>query len=84
MAAKTTTPPVAEERVTVFVEKESGEPPMLFVGINGKNWQIPRGKSVEVPKSVANLIEARKRMKRFRDEYSTRKQEIASKIQGAM
>lgn len=84
MAAKTTTPPVAEERVTVFVEKESGEPPMLFVGINGKNWQIPRGKSVEVPKSVANIVEARKRMKRFRDEYSTRKQEIASKIQGAM
>lgn len=84
MAAKTTTPPVAEERVTVFVEKESGEPPMLFVGINGKNWLIPRGKSVEVPKSVANMIEARKRMKRFRDEYSTRKQEIASKIQGAM
>ena len=84
MAAKTTTPPVAEERVTVFVEKESGEPPMLFVGINGKNWLIPRGKSVEVPKSVANMIEARKRMKRFRDEYSTRKQEIASKTQGAM
>lgn len=84
MDAKTTTPPVAEERVTVFVEKESGEPPMLFVGINGKNWLIPRGKSVEVPKSVANMIEARKRMKRFRDEYSTRKQEIASKIQGAM
>lgn len=83
MAAKTTTPPVVEERVTVFVEKESGEPPMLFVGINGKNWQIPRGKSVQVPKSVADMVNARQRMKRFRDEYSSRQQELSKEIQGA-
>ena len=72
-----------EERVSVFVEKESGEPPMLFVGINGKNWQIPRGKSVQVPKAVKDMVDARIRMKRFRDEYSSRQQELSSKIQGA-
>ncbi|MBQ1271700.1 MAG: hypothetical protein IIY11_08600 [Clostridia bacterium] len=82
MAAKNATP-VNEEKVTVFVDKESGEPPMLFVGINGKNWQIPRGKSVEVPKSVADMVEARKRMKRFREEYSSRQQELSREIQGA-
>lgn len=72
-----------EERVSVFVEKESGEPPMLFVGINGKNWQIPRGKSVQVPQAVKDMVDARIRMKRFRDEYSSRQQELSSKIQGA-
>ena len=72
-----------EERVSVFVEKESGEPPMLFVGINGKNWQIPRGKTVQVPKAVKDMVDARIRMKRFRDEYSSRQQELSSKIQGA-
>ena len=82
MAAKNATP-VNEEKVTVFVEKESGEPPMLFVGINGKNWQIPRGKSVQVPKSVADMVNARQRMKRFRDEYSSRQQELSKEIQGA-
>ena len=82
MAAKNAAP-VNEEKVTVFVEKESGEPPMLFVGINGKNWQIPRGKSVQVPKSVADMVNARQRMKRFRDEYSSRQQELSKEIQGA-
>lgn len=82
MAAKNATP-VNEEKVTVFVDKESGEPPMLFVGINGKNWQIPRGKSVQVPKSVADMVEARKRMKRFLEEYSSRQQELSREIQGA-
>lgn len=80
MAAKNN--PVKEELVTVFVDKESGEPPMLFVGINGKNWQIPRGKSVQVPKSVARMVEARQRMKRFRDEFKTRQEELAKKTQG--
>ena len=84
MAAKNANPVNTEEKVTVFVEKESGESPTLFVGINGKNWLIPRGKSVQVPKSVAKMVEARQRMKRFRDEYKTRQQEVASKIQGAM
>ena len=72
-----------EERVSVFVEKESGEPPMLFVGINGKNFLIPRGKSVQVPQAVKDMVDARIRMKRFRDEYSSRQQELSSKIQGA-
>lgn len=29
----------------------------LYVSINGKNWLIPRGKEVEVPKYVADFID---------------------------
>ena len=29
----------------------------LFVGLNGKNWQIQRGVDVEVPLPVAEIIE---------------------------
>lgn len=33
----------------------------LFVGLNGKNWQIQRGVDVEVPLPVAEIIEEAQR-----------------------
>ena len=41
--------------VTVRLEKRRDEP-ALFVGLNGKGYTIQRGKDVEVPAGVAEVI----------------------------
>ena len=45
----------ALEMVDVFVERDpSDENPNLVIGINGKNWVMPRGESSRVPRYVAD------------------------------
>lgn len=45
----------ALEMVDVFVERDpSDENPNLVIGINGKNWVMPRGETSRVPKYVAD------------------------------
>ena len=47
-----------EERVEIFIPRGSDrEDPNLFVGINGVNYLLPRGKKSMVPQSVAAEIE---------------------------
>ena len=49
---------MAEERVEIFIPRGSDrEDPNLFVGINGVNDLLPRGKKSMVPKAVAQEIE---------------------------
>lgn len=44
-----------EERVEVFVPRGyANEEPNLLVGVNGKNYLLPRGKTSMVPKEVAD------------------------------
>ena len=46
------------KKIEVFVPRGSDrEDPNLFVGINGVNYLIPRGKKSEVPKEVAEELE---------------------------
>lgn len=46
------------DKVKIRIPKLSQkEEPNLFVGINGVNYLIPRGKEVEVPQFVADEIE---------------------------
>lgn len=46
-----------EERVEVLVPKKHlGEEADLFVGLNGVNYVIPKGKKTMVPKAVADEI----------------------------
>ena len=43
------------ERVRLFVPLDkSNEDPNLFIGVNGVNYILPRGKYSEVPKFVAD------------------------------
>ena len=49
--------PAVTETETVFIPKVSGEEPSIFVGLNGRSWQIPRGKKVDVPVYVARVLE---------------------------
>lgn len=49
---------MAEKRVAIHIPRGGDrEDPNLFVGINGVNYLIPRGKKSEVPKEVAAEIE---------------------------
>lgn len=43
-----------EKLVTIRVPRgRSNEEPCLMIGINGRNWLLPRGKTSEVPDYVA-------------------------------
>ena len=46
-----------EERVEIFIPRGADrEDPNLFVGINGVNYLLPRGKKSKVPVEVAEEI----------------------------
>ena len=46
-----------EKRVEVFIPRGADrEDPNLFVGINGVNYLLPRGKKSMVPRAVADEI----------------------------
>ena len=65
MSAVKTKAPAAPERVSVSVPRGGErEDPNLFVGINGMNYLLPRGKSSLVPPAVAAEI---RRAERARD-----------------
>ena len=71
------------EKVMVHVPKIPGEDPMLYVGLNGKGWNIPRGKSVEVPKPVADIITQSQICASIADAYTEEKQKLMKVVQGA-
>jgi len=49
--------PAGEKTVTVMLHKDNNEHRGdLFVGVNMKDYRVPRGKPVEVPESVAEVI----------------------------
>lgn len=48
----------ADDRVEVFIPKGSAnEEPNLFVGINGVNYLLPKGRTSQVPRRVAAEVE---------------------------
>jgi hypothetical protein len=53
-----TTTNTAEKRVEVFIPRGyANEDPNLFVGVNGVNYILPRGKTSKVPAHVAEEIQ---------------------------
>ena len=49
---------MSDKRVEIFIPRQSDrEDPNLFVGINGVNYLLPRGKKSMVPLAVAAEIE---------------------------
>lgn len=58
-----------EEMVDLFVERDSSdENPNLLIGINGKNYLMPRGKTSRVPKYVADEYERSRKAQYMADE----------------
>ena len=68
MATKKTAE-IPEGYEEVMVPKaDANEDKDLFVGINGKNWVMPRGKKVIVPDYVARAIEQSEAAKEILEE----------------
>ena len=83
MAAKTEAVQTADTLVEVFVPKVSGEAPFQYVAVNGKAWQIPRGKKVQVPAYVKDVLDRAQQAQEAADEYSDEEQKKMAAIQGA-
>ena len=72
-----------KEMVEIFAPLVSGEENSIFVGINGKGWTVPRGKKVQVPKPVAELIERSQKNANTQMLYKQQLEDIYNKSQGA-
>ena len=87
MAAKTEAkaevkaPEIVE--VEVFLPKVPGEAPSQYVAVNGKAWQIPRGKKYKVPERVAKALARAQTAQEAADEFSDEEQKKMAIIQGA-
>lgn len=56
---------------TVYVAPGSGKDKgTIFVGVNGKGYYVPRGKAVEVPPEVAEVLRNREKQLEQAEEYS--------------
>jgi hypothetical protein len=55
---------------------------MFYVGLNGKGWNIPRGKNVQVPKPVADIIERHNLANERADKYKEERQRMMKIVQG--
>ena len=71
-----------KEMVDIFIPIVSGEDNTVFVGLNGKAWQIPRGKKVQVPKPVADIYERAQRNATKQHMYKQHLTEIYDKSRG--
>lgn len=68
--------------VSVFLPKESANANSLFVSINGKGYNIPRGKSIRVPRSVAEVLARRERAIKIEEDYLEKQVAMSNVIQG--
>ena len=66
---------MAEKKATVTVNlprARGSEPKEVFVGVNGVNYLVPRGKPVEVPDFVAAEIERADKATQYMDDEKDR------------
>ena len=77
---KVNTKHVEQDRVDIFIPKgNDNDDPNLFVGFNGKNYLLPKGKTSSVPRDVANEILRARNAEEVRDENMDKLKESASK-----
>ena len=69
--------------VEVFLPKVAGEAPFQYVAVNGRAWQIPRGKKYTVPAYVARVLERAQQAQEAADRFSAEEQKKMQEIQGA-
>lgn len=68
-APKTEAP--QDEKVEIFVPKGyANDEPNLFIGVNGVNYLLPKGKSSKVPKAVAEEFYRSQKAQETRDSNS--------------
>lgn len=60
---------MAVKKVKIKLPLSRTEKDDVFVGLNGKTYQIKRGVEVEVPAGVAKILERQEKMLRVAMEY---------------
>lgn len=60
---------MAEKKVKIKLPLTRSEKDDVFVGVNGKTYLIKRGETVEVPESVAEVLQHREEMLSVAIEY---------------
>lgn len=60
---------VTEKKVKIKLEKSRKEKEDVWVAVNGKSYLIKRGEYVEVPTSVAEVLQHREEMLALAEEY---------------
>ena len=67
-----------EEKVEIFVPKGyANDEPNLFIGVNGVNYLLPKGKASKVPKAVAEEFYRAQKAAETRDSNSEKMLEAA-------
>lgn len=74
--ANTTTKPT-EKKVKIKIPLTRKEQKDVFVGVNGRNFQIKRGVTVEVPECVAEVLQNQEEMLGIAMEYESKAAERA-------
>lgn len=83
MAANTNKDPM-KEMETVYVPKVPGEDASLFASLNGYTCLIPRGKSVEVPKPIAEIIHRSEKAREEAEAFAEAERKKADTVMGTM
>ena len=60
------------ETVPIMLPLDRHNKDDVFVGVNGRTWQIKRGVRVEVPLAVQKVLENSERMQQIAMEYEAR------------
>ena len=69
MATENKTNAAAEERENIFIPRGyANDDPNLFVSVNGVNYLLPKGKTSNVPKHIADEIRRSQRAQEIQDE----------------
>ena len=74
-----------EEKVMIRLPLDRYNKKDVFVGINGRTWQIQRGVNVMVPVAVKEVLETSERMENEALEYeAAAQQELENLVKGVM
>lgn len=71
-----------KEKERLFIPIVSGEPDSVWIALNGRSWNIPRGVEVEIPKPVADVWRSKEKAERKAREVMMEEMAKAGKIQG--
>lgn len=91
MAEKKTTAPAAEtpetkedpwERIPFYIDRVDGQEDQEYLSVNGKNFVVPRGVRVMIPRCIVAECERSKKMKQ--KQYERRDKLIAESEASAL
>ncbi len=77
---KTADETVTEEKVIVRLPRNGVNDDAEFVGVNGSTYLIPKGKPVEIPKAVAEVLRHKEEMEEVAYAYDAEMQRMGEQV----